>query len=52
MGTNGTCYICYESQPPPIQSGCACRDKTGFLHIERMEVAVSESGSDCDSQGP
>ena len=27
MGANGACYICYESQPPPIQSGCACRDE-------------------------
>jgi hypothetical protein len=27
MGASGTYYICYESQPPPIQSGCACRDE-------------------------
>ena len=42
MGENGTCYICYESQPPPIQSGCACRDEAGFVHIECMvQLAVS-----------
>ena len=45
MGANGTCYICYESQPPPIQSGCACRDEAGFVHIECMvQVAVSQVG--------
>ena len=43
MGANGACYICYESQPPPIQSGCACRDEAGFVHIECMvQVAVSQ----------
>jgi hypothetical protein len=42
-GANGACYICYESQPPPIQSGCACRDEAGFVHIECMvQVAVSQ----------
>ena len=45
MDANGTCYICYESQPPPIQSGCACRDEAGFVHIECMvQVAVSQVG--------
>ena len=45
MGASGTCYICYESQPPPIQSGCACRDEAGFVHIECMvQVAVSQAG--------
>jgi hypothetical protein len=41
----GACYICYESQPPPIQSGCACRDEAGFVHIECMvQVAISQMG--------
>ncbi len=45
MGANGACYICYESQPPPIQSGCACRDEAGFVHIECIvQVAVSQAG--------
>jgi tetratricopeptide (TPR) repeat protein len=45
MGANGTCYVCYESQPPPIKSGCACRDEAGFVHIGCMvQVAVSQVG--------
>ena len=47
MGANGTCYICYEpeSQPPPIQSGCSCRDEAGFVHIDCMvQVAVLQVG--------
>jgi hypothetical protein len=45
MAANGTCYVCYESQPPPIQSGCACRGEAGFVHIECMvQVAVSQVG--------
>ena len=45
MGANGACYICYESQPPPIQSGCACRDEAGLVHIGCMvQVAVSQAG--------
>jgi hypothetical protein len=43
MGANGACYICYESAPPPIQSGCACRGEAGFVHIECMvQAAVSQ----------
>jgi hypothetical protein len=43
MGANGTCYICYESQPPPIQSGCACRAEGGLAHISCVvEAAVSQ----------
>jgi tetratricopeptide (TPR) repeat protein len=26
------CYICLQSQPPPIQYGCACRSDTGLVH--------------------
>ena len=45
MAANGTCYICYESQPPPIQSGCACRDEAGLVHIGCMvRVADSQAG--------
>ena len=45
MGANGACYVCYESQPPPIQSGCACRDEAGLVHIGCMvQVAVSQVG--------
>ncbi len=45
MAANGACYICYELQPPPIQSGCACRDEAGLVHIGCMvQVAVSQVG--------
>jgi hypothetical protein len=27
------CFICLDSDPPPIQSGCACRSDTGLAHI-------------------
>jgi hypothetical protein len=38
------CFICYESEPRPIQSGCACRADGGSVHIECLvEVAVSQS---------
>ncbi len=45
MAANGTCYVCYGSQPPPIQSGCACRGEAGLVHIGCMvQVAVSQAG--------
>ena len=27
------CVICLGSDPPPIQSGCACRSDTGLAHV-------------------
>jgi hypothetical protein len=30
----GSCFICLESDPPPIQSGCACRSDGGLAHVE------------------
>ena len=27
------CYLCLGSDPPPIQSGCACRSDTGLAHV-------------------
>ena len=40
--TECVCTICYESHPPPIQSGCACRGDAGFAHIECIvQAAVS-----------
>ena len=36
------CIICLDSDPPPIQSGCACRSDTGLVHVECLiELAVS-----------
>ena len=28
------CVICLDSDPPPIQSGCACRSDAGLAHVE------------------
>ena len=37
------CTICLDSDPPPIQSGCACRSDTGLAHLECLiEKAVSQ----------
>jgi hypothetical protein len=37
------CIICLDSDPPPIQSGCACRSDTGLAHVEcPIESAVSQ----------
>ncbi len=30
----GACIICLDSDPPPIQSGCACRSDGGLAHVE------------------
>ena len=36
------CIICLDSDPPPIQSGCACRGPGGLAHITCLiKVAVS-----------
>jgi hypothetical protein len=38
----GTCIICLESDPPPIQSGCACRgDAAGLAHVECRATAAA-----------
>jgi tetratricopeptide (TPR) repeat protein len=37
------CIICLESNPPPIQSGCACRSDCGLAHVACLiEKAVSQ----------
>jgi hypothetical protein len=36
----GTCTICLESNPPPIQSGCACRGDAGLAHVECRAMAA------------
>ena len=37
------CIICYASDPPPIQSGCACRSDSGLAHVDCLiEKAVSQ----------
>ncbi len=37
------CIICLDADPPPIQSGCACRSDTGLAHVDCLiEKAVSQ----------
>ncbi len=37
------CIICLDSDPPPIQSGCACRSDTGLAHLDCLiEKVVSQ----------
>ena len=39
----GLCIICWDHDPPPIQSGCACRSDTGLAHATCLiEKAVSQ----------
>ena len=35
-GPQGRCIICLESDPVPIQRGCACRGDAGLSHIQCM----------------
>ena len=37
------CIVCLDSDPPPIQSGCACRSATGLAHVGCLiEKAVAQ----------
>ena len=37
------CIICLDADPPPIQSGCACRSDTGLAHVGCLiEKAVAQ----------
>jgi hypothetical protein len=39
----GVCIICLDRSPPPIQSGCACRDDSALAHVGCLvEKAVSQ----------
>jgi tetratricopeptide (TPR) repeat protein len=39
----GACIICLDSDPPPIQSGCACRSDGGLAHVGCIvETAVAQ----------
>lgn len=33
MARESLCIICLDSDPQPIQSGCACRSDTGLAHV-------------------
>ena len=43
------CLICFEASPPPIQSGCACRDSAGLAHpdcrVKAAEALVQRKDS-------
>ncbi len=37
------CIVCLDSDPPPVQSGCACRSDTGLAHVGCLiEKAVTQ----------
>ena len=37
----GACIICLDTSPPPIQSGCACRQDSGLAHIACLVRAAA-----------
>ena len=40
QGEDGVCFICLDTSPSPIQSGCACRGATGLAHLScRVQAA-------------
>ena len=40
QGEDGVCFICLDTSPSPIQSGCACRGAAGLAHLRcRVEAA-------------
>jgi hypothetical protein len=48
----GPCTICLDSDPPPIQSGCACRGDSGLAHVEcRAEAAAHRMKNNCAIDG-
>lgn len=39
----GECFICLQSDPPPIRSSCACRGDSGFAHVACLvESAIAQ----------
>ena len=46
------CFICWDSVPPPIQSGCACRGSSGLAHpsclIQKATMPLANKGEDTD----
>jgi hypothetical protein len=40
----GVCIIRLDSDPPPIQSGCACRSDGGLAHVEYL-IAKAVGGT-------
>ena len=43
MDEQGCCFICLDTTPPPIQSGCACRGEAGLAHVNcQVQAAISQ----------
>jgi hypothetical protein len=52
VSEGGACIICLESDPPPIQSGCACRGDAGLAHVEcRAKDAAHRVASSNTAKG-
>jgi Tfp pilus assembly protein PilF len=48
----GSCIICLDGDPRPIQSGCACRGDAGLAHVEcRAEDAAHRTKNRGDVEG-
>ena len=46
MIEGGRCFICYDDDPQPIQSGCGCRGDAGLAHVNcRAKAAQSAGGN-------
>ena len=43
-GEGGACVICLDSEPAPIQSGCACRSDAGLAHVACMARYAASGG--------
>jgi hypothetical protein len=41
-----TCTICLDTDPLPIQSGCACRGDAGLAHVECRAMAAAHLRTD------
>ena len=52
LKADDTCIICLNEDPPPIQSGCACRGNAGLAHVAcRAEAAVHSVASSMTFKG-
>ena len=40
--SEGACFICLDTSPPPVQCGCACRGDSGLAHVGCL-VQAAES---------
>jgi hypothetical protein len=49
--SGGVCIICLEHDPPPIQSGCACRGDAGLAHVACRILAAEHKSKSSGPQG-